>query len=1363
MHLLKYPFVQVFLIFVLTISHSPFLNAQQLFINEILASNSNVNADENGEYDDWVELYNGTATPVDVGGMYLTDNLTNLNKWQIPANQPSMTTIAPYSYLLIWCDDQATQGPLHAPFKLSASGEEVALVATNGVSIVDSHIFGGQSSNTSLGREGDGQYNWVIFANPTPNAANGGVGSTIADMPVASHNGGHYNNDFTLSLTTTTPNATIRYTTDGSEPTSSSSIYSGPIQVDDVTVLRARTFKTDWEPSRTMTHTYLFGIDHEFPIFCLSTDHAYFFDSIVGIYTNWEEQIEQPVHVELYEADGSFGFRQDLGVQIHGKHSQTYPQKGLAFRARNQYGNNKINYTLFPDLPYDEYGAFLLRASGNDYRRTLFRDAMASSLLRDMSDIDPLIKKTDMDMQGYRPAIVYLNGEYFGIHNLREKMDYRYLRTHYGIEKDAADIVANKSNVEHGEDDAWDDFFDFIEEADFEEAADLTELKANIDLDHFLDYFLFNIFIDNNDWPSNNNRRWRLRQDGEKWRFFVYDLDVGFGLGPLSDDYNSGDWESMSVEMVMSDTQSTSHNKPHSTLLLRKLMDVDTIRYKFINRMADMLNIMYPTDRIHARIAEFEAVYLPEIQQHSDFWWSTNDWDEDVDKVRLFSEHRDEEMFDQFEEYFTDDIDDVVDLTLDATPQAGGGIHLNTMRFYEDQFPWSGTYFSGIDVPLHAVANPGYTFTGWSPSGLGDEPHTTMHLNDDEDITAHFTLGSTQMGNIVINEINYHSPDDCDAGDWVELYNAGTVPVDLSGWFLEDGGGHYFNLPTNTTLAAGAFLVVVQDIAKFTTIHPQVTNFIGSFGVAPAGSFGLSSNGEWIAINNADRSFRDTVRYDDNLPWPLAADGGGPSLALYHPTLDNALAQSWYAYPIGKGSPGAPNQGTPDLGDDLETCVATTFVFDASYEPCFNCSYLWNTGATTPIIEVTPNQGTTVYSVTITDGSGTTQTDEVTIVSSNPYNLMLDPQGPVCHGDENGFIDLEVNGAGSYSYIWSNGASTQDIQDLPPGTYTVTVSNALSCTQTQTVVLTDPPVLNVDGTLSEILCYGMLNSIDLTVNGGVVPYNFLWSNGSTAEDPDGLLAGEYAVTVSDANGCSLQENYSFSWADPISVVADVDFLSCYGANDGAIEVAVSGGAGGFTYEWNTGAITNVINNIAEGVYWLTTTDSDGCVAIDSFVVEAEQPMSVVITPTHPTLTEAGAISVSAQGGSPPYSVLWSSGDTTFVVNDLEVGTYSFVITDAAGCIFEGTVELDYANAVSHPDLFSVAIYPNPADGAVFVESDQNHMAIDLVDLMGRTTRSFVKAGQDPLWRLDLDGLAPGVYFLRIRVEGEEVVRKLVLE
>ena len=222
--------------------------------------------------------------------------------------------------------------------------------------------------------------------------------------------------------------------------------------------------------------------------------------------------------------DKTLGFQQDLGIKIHGTGSAGQSRKGLAVIARNDYGNNKINYQLFPTQSNDEFGSFVLRSSGNEANKTMFRDAVGSSLVRDISDVKDLIKNPDLDIQEYRPCVVYLNGNYFGIHNMREKIDWRFFETQYGLEKDEVDMLQKRDEVEIGDDIAWNDFYNFNLNNNFENDADFDSLAKRIDVNHYIDYNVHNIFVDNTDWPGNNNKHWKERSPNSKWRWVMYCL-----------------------------------------------------------------------------------------------------------------------------------------------------------------------------------------------------------------------------------------------------------------------------------------------------------------------------------------------------------------------------------------------------------------------------------------------------------------------------------------------------------------------------------------------------------------------------------------------------------------------------------------------------------------------------------------------------------------------------------------------------------------------------------------------------------------------------------------------------------------------
>ena len=406
-----------------------------------MASNTSVIADEFGEYDDWVELYNPTNSPIDIGGMFISDNLANPTDWLIPDTDPTLTTIPAGGYLLLWFDKDIDQGLLHVDSKLSASGEEIGLFAADGT-LIDSRIFGIQTTDISEGRTPNGGPGWGFFSFPTPLAANTTTPGTInADTPIADLQSGLYDNAQLVTLTSTTPNAVIYYTTDGSIPTELSTLYTSPISITTNTPLRAVAVAPNYDSSVPATYNYLIDVEHTFPVVTITADDSLMFDPANGMYTRFWEDIEIPAHVELIETDGTVGFSQIVGIEIQGSGSAEFPQKSIGMKAKNSLGGNKFEYPVFPDLPLDEYRSLVVRNSGQDRNVTMFRDAFVSSLVRDLSDVGDIIEPPRLFTQGYRPSVVYINGEYWGVYNIRERMDKRYLKTHFNLDEEDVDMI----------------------------------------------------------------------------------------------------------------------------------------------------------------------------------------------------------------------------------------------------------------------------------------------------------------------------------------------------------------------------------------------------------------------------------------------------------------------------------------------------------------------------------------------------------------------------------------------------------------------------------------------------------------------------------------------------------------------------------------------------------------------------------------------------------------------------------------------------------------------------------------------------------------------------------------------------------
>jgi len=718
-------------LFLIPFFYCTYLSGQTIFINEFMASNDQMIADENGEFDDWVEIYNAGTTPFDLGGKYVTDDLAEPDKWQIPTSNPTLTTIPPESYLIIWFDGDEEQGELHVKPKLGGNGEQIGLYDIDGSTPIDTLTFGEQTKDVSEGRFPDGSPAFVKLEEVAP--------------PIASQIGGLYDTSFLLTLTTTTEEATIHYTANGSEPDENSSVYINPISINTSQVIRAKGFKNGATPSEVISNTYLINTNHTFPIVSIAVDSFLFFDPDTGLYPNYTEDIEIPMNIEFYESDGTQGFNQVAEVEIHGSTSAILDQKSLAIKAKGSLGSSTIDYPVFPDEELTEYRSLILRNSGQDWEYTMFRDALQSSLVADLEDLEVGIEMPDLDDQAYRPAIAYLNGKYWGIYNLRERVDKRYIKNRYGLDDNEIDLVENLDEAKEGDFEAWNNLDSLLRAKSFTTDAGLDELEALADLGNYMDYIIHNIFIDNTDWPGNNYLRWRERSPAGKWRWMTKDLDFAFGFTELgTGSFNNGNPFINSLDRMLNPTFFYP-NPDWATILFQKLMENPKWQQDFVNRMADQLNVLFSQQRMLDKINEFQAIYQPEIQQHNQKWENVWTWNQDVDVLRTFAEDRTDAVRNHFIESLVE-VTGTSAVTLRSLPADGGAIKISTVTTNQSSTPWTGTYFNGIDIPLRAIAKPGFVFAGWSTNINSTDANATINLTDDAIIIANFVREGAPVG-----------------------------------------------------------------------------------------------------------------------------------------------------------------------------------------------------------------------------------------------------------------------------------------------------------------------------------------------------------------------------------------------------------------------------------------------------------------------------------------------------------------------------------------------------------------------------------------------------------------------------------------
>ena len=891
--------MKIYLILILFISPH-FVFSQSVVINEVMSSNTKTIYDEDGNTSDWIELYNNSSAQLNLIGYYLSDDSTNVKKWQF-----GNAVMNPGEYMIIFASGKDTIiNYWHTNFKISASGEEVILSDTGGA-LIDKINLPSSYSDISFGRISDGTLPWV-FQLPSPGTEN--TGNEIhgfADSISVTQPEGFYSSEISVELSAGTSD--IYYTLDGSDPNTSSPKYSGPITIGKTTVLKAFSTKANYLPSPTIYKTYFINEETDLPVISLIADPYDLFDPDSGIYTNFTMDWERPAHVEFFEDDKSPGFSENCGIEIYGSQSANWDQKSIAVKFKNVYGITKIDYPLFPGFWLNTFKAFVLRNAGNDWQYTHIRDAVMQTLVKDL----------DIDYQEYRPATSFINGEYWGIYNIREKINEHYIANRHGVDPDNIDLLENNKRVIVGDSLSYQKLIDYISTNDMTTDAAYSFIDSVIDLDECILYFAAQAYYDNLDWPATNIKFWRERSATGKWRWILFGVEFGFGL------YGHGEWEDHISFMF--DTIETRYTfKPWPTLLQRKLVENPIVRNRFINQVADLLNTNFKSERVVSVINALADHIANEIPKHRTRWGLSG---ESInEKMIPFAQNRPAFLRDHVRNFFNCGDDGMI--TINST--AGGSIQLNTLRLKSADMPFNGIYFQGNEIHLKAIPVPGFKFNGWSGAITSSKDSISLSVSGSTTLNAAFSVDTSLTKEIVINEINYNSSNDFDTGDWIELYNRSNNPVDIGGWYYSDSdGNHKFFFPEATIIDSGGYLVVIENDSAFTSRFPNVQNYVGETG------FGLSGAGEFVKLSNRDDQIIDSLTYDDNLPWPLEADGQGSTLELIDANSDNSKAENWKASKE-HGTPGRINSVITSVKENLNSTIPEEFTLFQNYPNPFN-------------------------------------------------------------------------------------------------------------------------------------------------------------------------------------------------------------------------------------------------------------------------------------------------------------------------------------------------------------------------------------------------------------------------------------------
>jgi SprB-like repeat protein/type IX secretion system substrate protein len=399
-----------------------------------------------------------------------------------------------------------------------------------------------------------------------------------------------------------------------------------------------------------------------------------------------------------------------------------------------------------------------------------------------------------------------------------------------------------------------------------------------------------------------------------------------------------------------------------------------------------------------------------------------------------------------------------------------------------------------------------------------------------------------------------------------------------------------------------------------------------------------------------------------------------------------------------------------------EILIASCFAVNETCQPASGAIDLSITGGTAPFTFDWSNGATSEdllniaagdYSVIITDAKGCTAVCSSTIESGNPILISSIATNASCGTPSLGSIDLTVTGgSGSYFYQWSNGVSTEDNFNIPAGTYTVTVTDAFGCSSTNTSIVEDAPSLSIQLTTVNPECNGSANgSINLVVEQGFPPFTYQWSNGATTDNIENLSAGNYAVTVTDANGCQGLANAAISQPSKLLVICSSTPINCSGDTNGTAFVTAIGGVSPYQYTWSNDMTFPFINSLSAGTYTVTVTDANGCTSENFTTIVAPTPIEVSFTNTQLVCQgdNNGSIETTVTGGQAPYSYQWSNAESSAMIDGLSAGIYSVIITDSNGCSTAGSTTIEATNPLTVSCLAQGILCAGESNGQVDLE------------------------------------------------------------
>ena len=760
-------------------------------INEVCAKNT-VFAAPDGNFYDYIELYNTSSESVDLSGYKLSDNAEKPDKFVFPEG----TVIGKGEHLLVYCNSKefTLDGRLTAFFGLSTDGETITLTDKNG-NTADTATFGLIEADMSYGRTSDGASDFAVMK-MTPGEANdsGSVIKKVVQTPSFSVPSGFYDESFNIELSAE-EGSKIYFTVDSSTPTTSSNEYTSAFSVEaalnktqserkpedggrpeerpreegpggkrpeekepagqtgskDAAVIRAVAYDSEGNASEVATAVYFIGYGNKasyyqkFKIVSLVTDSDNLFGREKGIWTNYEEEgreWERPANMQIFQG-GTAYVDQNIGLRIHGGYTRRFNQKSFNVYARKDYGKSELEYDLFSGTLRSEstgkkikdFDSFILRNAGNDWQDTRFRDKLNQALVSDRNFLE----------QAMEPCIVFINGTFYGHYEITEKLSEDYIHDHCGVKKSDVCIVKNQK-LDEGDEATYQEYKEleeWIKSTDFSSSENYKKLCEFVDMDSFADYMSTEIYIANKDWGKNNSALWKTTTVDEsnpyadgRWRFILFDTE-----------FSSNIYNTVPANINLFEVLNKEENFVNT--LLKAALKNPEFKQKFAITFMDIANYNFDTNKVNALISQYDSIYKEPVADTLKKFGGSGNYSNAVSTVKSWFGSR----YSSAASHLKNAAGlkgSLVSVTVSNDSKCGT-VKVNTLTPDFSSGKYTGKYYSDYPVTVSAVPAEGYTFAGWKlKDGTVIKSATAeIELGGETVVTAVYTTGNGESASTV--------------------------------------------------------------------------------------------------------------------------------------------------------------------------------------------------------------------------------------------------------------------------------------------------------------------------------------------------------------------------------------------------------------------------------------------------------------------------------------------------------------------------------------------------------------------------------------------------------------------------------------